>query len=80
MTRTVDRQGRLTLGAELASQLVIITKLAGGAFRIEPAEAVPKRELWLYKNAAARRAVFEGLDQARRGELTDGPDFEADLG
>ena len=47
------------------------------ALEVIPAEAVPARESWLYKNPEALAAVMEGLEQARAGELVEGPDLEA---
>jgi hypothetical protein len=38
---------------------------------------VPEREAWLWENAAAKGAVERGLQQARNGELSDGPDLGA---
>jgi hypothetical protein len=37
--------------------------------------AITKREALLHRNPAALEAVRRGLEQARAGELTDGPDL-----
>lgn len=37
---------------------------------------IPKREQWLYKNEGALYSVTKGLEQAKNGELTNGPDLE----
>ena len=39
---------------------------------------VPKREEWLHKNPEALKSVERGLEQAKRGELSEGPDLDAD--
>lgn len=76
-TRTVDARGRLTLGKEYANRLVIISTLEHGLLQITPAEAVPAREAWLYKNKDAITAVLTGLAQAEAGEFAEPPDMEA---
>lgn len=76
--KTVDAKGRLTLGKEFASSLVIVQELAEGLVQVVRAEAVPKPEAWLYKNPKALAAIMEGLEQARSGDLVEGPDLDAD--
>ena len=76
--RTVDSRGRLSLGAGFASKVVIIKELPGNALEIVPAEVVPAREAWLYKNKEAISSVMTGLAQAKAGELAAPPDLEAD--
>ena len=78
VTKTVDSRGRLTLGPAFANKLVIVRQLEGGALQIVPAEAVPAREAWLYKDPKALLAVMQGLEEARLGRLAEGPDLEAD--
>jgi hypothetical protein len=75
--RTVDAKGRITLGKAFANQLVIVSEIADGIVRITRAKAVPEPEIWLHKNPDAIRAVMEGIDEARRGNLVDGPDLDA---
>lgn len=77
VTKRVDGKGRLALGKEFAGRLVIIKELHAGTVQITRAEAVPEDEAWLHRNPAALRAVREGIEQARVGELTDGPDLTA---
>lgn len=36
-------------------------------------KAIPAKEAWLYKNKKALKSVMEGLEQARKGQLVDGP-------
>ena len=52
-TKTVDARGRLTLGQKYANSLVIVRERDDGALEIVPAEAIPAREAWLYKNPKA---------------------------
>ena len=47
---------------------------------IIPAEAVPAREAWLYKNPKALDAVRAGVEEARAGRFAEAPDLKADLG
>ena len=76
--RTLDKQGRLTLGKELASKQVIVDQQPDGVIMLTPAAVIPAREAWLYDNPEALKRVREGLEQVKRGELVDAPDFEAD--
>jgi uncharacterized protein with von Willebrand factor type A (vWA) domain len=77
-TKTVDARGRLTLGPRFANRLVIVRELDDGGLEIVPAEAVPAREAWLYKNPKALKAVREGLEEARAGQFADAPDLTSD--
>ena len=77
--RTVDSRGRLSLGAGFASKVVIIKELPGNALEIVPAEVVPAREAWLYKNPEALASVLRGLEQARAAQRAKAPDLEADI-
>jgi hypothetical protein len=76
-TKTVDGRGRITLGPRYANRLVIVREHEDGALEIIPAEAVPAREAWLYKNARALEAVRGGLEEARAGRFAEAPDLEA---
>jgi len=77
--RTVDSRGRLTLGQEFAHKQFFINRQDGNVIQIIAAETVPAREAWLFKNPAALSAVLEGLEQARAGKLSKGPDLDAAL-
>jgi predicted transcriptional regulator len=77
-TRTVDARGRLTLGPRYANRLVIVRASEDGALEIIPAEAIPAREAWLYKNAKARQAVRAGIEEAHAGRFAKAPDLGAD--
>lgn len=39
---------------------------------------VPERETWLWKNRQALLLVLRGLEDAKAGRLTDGPDLATD--
>jgi hypothetical protein len=66
-TKTVDARGRIALGPRYANRLVIVREHKDGALEIIPAEAIPAREVWLFKNAEARKAVHAGIEEARTG-------------
>jgi len=78
--KTTDSKGRLTLGREFAGRQFLVHRKDGGVIEIIPAETVPAREAWLFKNPTALSAVMEGLEQAREGKLSEGPDVDAALG
>ena len=77
-TKTVDARGRLTLGPRYANRLVIVRENEDGALEVIPAEAIPAREAWLYRNAKARDAVRAGIEEARAGRFAEAPDLKAD--
>ena len=77
-TKTVDARGRLTLGQKYANSLVVVRERKDGTLEIMPAEAVPAREAWLYKNPEALKAVREGIEDARAGRFAETPDLAAD--
>ena len=77
-TKTVDSRGRVTLGSRYANRLVIVREQEDGTLKIIPAEAVPAREAWLYKNPEALKAVRQGLEEAQAGRFAEGPDLEAE--
>ena len=76
-TKRADSQGRITLGKDYANTQFIIQRMEGGILQLIRAETVPQREAWLYKNPEALRAVMEGLEDAKAGRLSAGPDLEA---
>jgi hypothetical protein len=77
-TKAIDARGRLTLGLRYANRLVIVQEREDGALEVIPAEAVPAREAWLYKNAEAREAVRAGIEDARAGRFAKAPHLKAD--
>ena len=74
--KTIDEKGRLTLGRAYAGKLVEV-KSEEDAIVLRFRRVVPEREAWLWENGAAKASVDRGLEQARRGELSDGPDLGA---
>jgi hypothetical protein len=77
-TKTADNKGRIGLGGVFANRSVIIEQLSKTELIVKLARVIPESEAWLYDNAKALTAVRNGLAQARAGQLTDGPDVEAD--
>jgi hypothetical protein len=72
--KTIDGKGRLTLGREFAGRTVQVEKDDDGIV-IKFYRVVPEREAWLWENETAKGMVNRGLQQAREGELNDGPDL-----
>jgi hypothetical protein len=75
-TKHVDSRGRVVLGKAFANRLVIVNQIGEGDLQIIKAEAVPARESWLYKNPDALRAVLGGIEEAREGKLSEGPNLQ----
>ncbi len=73
--KSADSKGRISLGAEFANHLVLVRRIADGVVEIVKATAVPDPELWLHRNTKAIRMVMEGVEQAKAGDLVDGPDM-----
>ena len=76
-TKTTDSKGRLGLGKAFADKLVIVKQLAEGVVQITRAQAVPEAEAWLYKDRAAFEMVMRGIEDAKSGRLSAGPDLAA---
>ena len=72
--KTIDEKGRLTLGREFAGRTVQVEKNDDGIL-IKFYRAVPDREAWLWENQTAKDMVDRGLEQARSGDLSEGPDL-----
>lgn len=73
MLITLDSQNRATLGKLLKG---ITTKLfdaqvIDGKIVLEPMEAVPEKEAWLYKNPKAFKSVVKGLKDAQAGKIKE---------
>lgn len=75
--KTVDAKGRITLGRAFAGKLVEVEVGDEDAIILHFRRVVPEREAWLGENGTANKAVSRGLQQARNGELGDGPDLGA---
>lgn len=78
-TRRVDAKGRLTLDARFANRLVFLREIDETEVMVTMARAIPEREMWLYRNPAAKAALLEGLEEARQGKFAKNPpDLAAD--
>jgi hypothetical protein len=75
--KTFDGKGRLTLGRKFAGRTVQVEKEDETAVVLKFCRMVPEREAWLWENDTAKGLVDRGLQQARDGELDDGPDLAA---
>ncbi len=71
---TTDHKGRLTLGVAFANRTMILEE-RGDEIVLHMARVIPEREAWLYENPAALASVRRGLQQARKRQLSDGPDL-----
>jgi hypothetical protein len=75
--KTIDQKGRLNLGQHYAGKLVDVVEDEHGVAHVTPQRAIPEREAWLWQNDAALDMVRRGLDEARRGRTSSGPDLES---
>ena len=73
--RNTDSKGRLTLGEAFANRTLLVEE-RGDEIVLRLARVVPERETWLYENPSALASVRRGLKQARKGQLSDGPDLQ----
>ena len=71
MLVTLDAQNRVTLGKLLSgiSTKLFYARLEGGMIVLEPMEAIPEKEAWLYKNPKAMQSVINGLKDAKKGKI-----------
>ncbi len=76
-TKTADSKGRVTLGNRFANRTVIIEEVDETEVRVTMARVIPEREAWLYENAEALASVRRGVNQARQGKTTKGPNLKA---
>ena len=79
MLITLDTQNRVTLGKLLAGieTKLFDAKVIKGKIVLEPMEAIPQREAWLYKNPKALKSVVQGLKDAQDGKMSEfDPDKE----
>jgi hypothetical protein len=77
-TKTADSKGRVVLGGQFANRAVLIEQLSETEVLVKMARVIPEREAWLYENPTALAAVRKGLAQARAGQVSSGPDLDAD--
>jgi hypothetical protein len=66
--RKLDTAGRLTLGKERAGEQYEADEASDETIVLGPVAVIPKRELWLWKNAEALASLKRGLEQSARGE------------
>jgi hypothetical protein len=78
VTKTADGKGRVVLGGQFANRAVIVERISDTEMVVKLARVIPESEAWLYDNAVALASVRKGLSQARRGQLSKGPDLDAD--
>lgn len=78
VTKTADNKGRVALGERFANQQVIIEEVDSTEVRVIVAAVIPQRELWLHRNPKALGKVLQGLDEAKGGQFSQGPDLTAD--
>lgn len=82
-TKQLDSKGRLSLGKELANQMVIVDDSDKTRIVITPAVVLPAHEAWLYKNPEAFARVRRGIEEARQGKFSSNPpaieESDADL-
>lgn len=71
MLVTRDKQNRVPLGKLLTgiSAKLFDAKVEDGKIVLEPMEAIPAREMWLYKNPKALASVLRGLKDAQEGKI-----------
>lgn len=74
--KTIDEKGRVAVGRKYAGRSVCVREDAD-ALVLMFYRAVPEHEAWLWENETASQLVQTGLQQARNGELSTGPDLTA---
>ena len=57
-TKTADSKGRVALGPQFAGQTLIVEQIDDTEVRVTIAAVVPRREMWLKRNAKARASVM----------------------
>jgi hypothetical protein len=72
-TKTADSKGRINLGKEFANKTFFVTKSRENEIKLEVAAVIPERELWLYQNAEARKALSEAIERVKAGEFAESP-------
>ena len=78
ITKTADSKGRITLGKKFANKTFIFEQTSDTEMKLELAAVIPEREMWLYRNPKARKAVLEALERAKARQFSESPpDLEA---
>lgn len=71
--KNTDSKGRVTLGGHFANRAVIVEHRGDDEVIVRLARVIPEREAWLYENPKALASVRRGLEQARKGNVTNKP-------
>ena len=80
ITRTIDNNGRLTIGRQYANRTVVIKQLNESEFLVTLARVIPEHEAWLFRNEKAQKLVAKGLTEAREGRFSSSPpDLDEDI-
>jgi len=72
-TKTADPRCRITLGKEFANKTFLFEKTSDNEMKLELAAVIPQKELWLYQNRGARKAVAEAIERLRAGQFDQSP-------
>lgn len=71
-TRTIEGRNRVTFGSLLeGATRVRLSKNSSGEILVQPLVEIPARELWLYQNPEALKAVRVGLQAAAEGRVSE---------
>lgn len=73
MLITLDSQNRITLGRLMKgiSTKLFDAQVIDGKIVLEPMQAVPEKEAWLYKNPKALQSVIKGLKDVKEGNIKE---------
>lgn len=63
-----DAKGRINLGSCFAEQRFLVI-IDGDRIILEKAVLIPERELWLHRNPEAKKAVQQGIAEAKKGNI-----------
>jgi hypothetical protein len=77
-TKQVDGKGRLTLDKKFANRMVMVREVNENEILVTLARVIPESESWLYDNTAAKKAVFTGIEEARKKNFAAAPNLKAD--
>ncbi len=72
-TKTADSRGRINLGKEFANRTFLFERIGETEMKLELAAVIPEKELWLYRNPEAQKALFEAIERVKSGEFADSP-------
>jgi hypothetical protein len=71
MLLAIDGRKRVPLGRLLPRENISLVEasVVDGKIILEPMRAIPAREVWLYENPKALKAVQQGLKEAGEGKV-----------